>query len=471
MKLFSFISCFLIASALSSFGLSQGPSLSSVLQSSPVPANAVLFLNVPSLRQIAAGSPLESELANQVTDVRLAASLDFSMMQPDWEIGYALLTAMPSHESLAKRYGGYIDEVSGRKVVWTPKQMYLVPLENNVLAIIRPTDRKLLGQWLRKDRMPQPSEILKTYAGISTDSSILMMGIDVQDLFSPTSIETQMANFPSIDISQRKTLSQRLATLNGIQLMLGKDKQFTVRLSFASSPADLQSFAKPFLKELLARNGASFAELDQWSVSVDKNELLLRGAIPVAIIDDLLGIFTVHRQASNASDSQGTESVQTTSESVVAETSKAYFNKISGIVNRVRDYSAKNTGDRARWNGHMARKIDELPTLNVDSELVAYSAEVAKSLRDNMVSLQLTNIQAGAINTANNAGSPIVNVSYGYGYGYGYGSYYYDPNSGNQVTALGQSQGNSTYRQVLAVIEQSQADMRRRMTDKYKLQF
>jgi hypothetical protein len=211
--------------------------------------------------------------------------------------------------------------------------------------------------------------------------------------------------------------------------------------------------------------------LDQWTVSVDQNELMLRGAIPVAVIDDLLGIFTVHRQASNASDNQGTESVQTTSESVVAETSKAYFNKISGIVNRVRDYSAKNTGDRARWNGQMARKIDELPTLNVDPELVAYSAEVAKSLRDNMVSLQLTNIQAGAINTANNAGSPIVNVSYGYGYGYGYGSYYYDPNSGNQVTALGQSQGNATYRQVLAAIEQSQADMRRRMTDKYKLQF
>ena len=64
----------------------------------------------------------------------------------------------------------------------------------------------------------------------------------------------------------------------------------------------------------------------------------------------------------------------------------------------------------------------------------------------------------------------------GYGYG-GYGSYgsyggnFVDPNSPVKYYQLGQARGNSSFKELMAQLEQSIADMRRVMTDKYKIQF
>ena len=78
------------------------------------------------------------------------------------------------------------------------------------------------------------------------------------------------------------------------------------------------------------------------------------------------------------------------------EASKEYFSKVTGIVDRVRNYSASNTGDRAQWNARLANRIDELPTLNVDSDLVDFGVRVSKGLRGNVVAMQQANIQAQA---------------------------------------------------------------------------
>ncbi len=72
-----------------------------------------------------------------------------------------------------------------------------------------------------------------------------------------------------------------------------------------------------------------------------------------------------------------------------------FFTKTADLIKRVRDYSADSTGDRAQWNGKMARRLDELPTLNVDPELVEFATKVSQGLRDNMVAIQQTNISYG----------------------------------------------------------------------------
>jgi hypothetical protein len=98
------------------------------------------------------------------------------------------------------------------------------------------------------------------------------------------------------------------------------------------------------------------------------------------------------------------------------------------------------------------------------------------------MSMQLTNIAQGAAAIANDAGTSgfstatALGTRAGMGYGgYGnYGSYggnFVDPNSPMKYYGIGQAQGNTSFKELMARLEQSIADMRRTMTEKYKIQF
>jgi hypothetical protein len=121
----------------------------------------------------------------------------------------------------------------------------------------------------------------------------------------------------------------------------------------------------------------------------------------------------------------------------------------------------------------MARRIDDLPTLNVDPELVDFSVRVAKGLRGHIVAMQQTNIKVGAAATISGAGGPQVGYYGGYNGGgyYGGGYYYNDSNSTGTYQTLAQSQGNYSYRELIAQIDAMEGEIRRKMTDKYKVQF
>jgi hypothetical protein len=116
--------------------------------------------------------------------------------------------------------------------------------------------------------------------------------------------------------------------------------------------------------------------------------------------------------------------------------------------------------------------------------MVQFGAETAKALRNNMVSMQLTNIAVGAQAVANDAGTSGFSTATGFGtiagsfngavngfYGGGFGGNFHDPNSPMKYYIMGQSQGNTSYRQLVGQLEQAIADMRRRMTEKYSIQF
>ncbi len=89
-----------------------------------------------------------------------------------------------------------------------------------------------------------------------------------------------------------------------------------------------------------------------------------------------------------------------------------------------------------------------------------------------MVAMQQTNIQVGAAATIDGAGGSQIGYGGGYyGGSYGGGYYYYDSNSTGKYQAVAQAQGNYSYRELIAKIDAMEGDIRRRMTEKYKVQF
>ena len=151
--------------------------------------------------------------------------------------------------------------------------------------------------------------------------------------------------------------------------------------------------------------------------------------------------------------------------------SKKYFQHISLLLDDLR--TEVKGAQKAKFAQMMLNKaaleIDRLPLLNVDEELLAYGAGVASSLR-------------GMRNLSKNAGldfqyrkAQMQGNSGGYGgYGYGYGGFY----GGGSVAGA----TTSTYRQetallqsnelaVLTMLEEKTAEIRKKMTLKYQVEF
>jgi len=80
-------------------------------------------------------------------------------------------------------------------------------------------------------------------------------------------------------------------------LDLQKIDECIISLDFGSAPSYLLPIAKELFQEVLERNNTSVPEASKWVVSSDGNTLAFRGTISAEIIDQLLGIFTLHEQA------------------------------------------------------------------------------------------------------------------------------------------------------------------------------
>nr|MCU0708770.1 hypothetical protein [Pirellula sp.] len=375
--------------------------------------------------------------------------------------------------------------------VWTPNQMYLVPLPDRVLSIVRPADRKFLSQWLRKDRNASSSEFLAREAGKNLAPLSLLIAVDLEDVISPDNVAERLGDFTSLKGKDSGAVAKDLANLQGVALEVSRDTltRTTITITFREWPSALAPIAKEFFNELLQRRGSSIGDIQTWKLSSleAQKQLQFTGSITPQVLDDVLGIFTVQRQTESIAhyEQQPKVPAQETSQSVVAENTREYFKKLVNIIHRVRDYSADNTGDRAQWNGNMANRIDDIPTLNVDSDMVQFGAEVGRALRTNMMSMQLTNIAVGAQAVANDAGTSGFTTATGFGtiagaragaynsyYGGGaIGGNYYDPNSPMKYYRMSQAQGNTAFKQMMAQMEQAVSDMRRRMTEKYSIQF
>jgi hypothetical protein len=449
---------------------SQEPTLSDVLSSSPSRANSILYADIPSIRSLTRGSMMQADFPEGMGEVHVVADLNLKPLQPKWEIGLVTFKNLKSAEYLAKFVKGYVDTISGKNVVWSPRQSYLIPMESNVLGIVRPTDRKLVSRWLSKEANSGSSPYLKKHAMQSTKFLSLMLAVDVEDTWSALAIENRIENFASLKGLDVKTNAKLLSTVRGIQIIIGRKNldECIISLEFATSPAPLLPIAKDFFIEVLSLTNSSVPEASKWTASVDGNSLAFRGSISVETIDQLIGIFTLQEQAARLPSTEVEPIQDSTSESALLENNKAYLAKTSNFIKRVRDYSAVNTGDRAQWNSQMARRIDDIPTLNVDPELVDFSVRVAQGLRGNVVAMQQSNIRIGTAATVNGAGGPQVGY---YGGTYGGGYYNNDANSTGRYQAVAQAQGNYSYRELISQIDAMEGEIRRKMTDKYKVQF
>ena len=418
----------------------------------------------------------------------MAAELDLEFMHPMWQVGLLNVSKTPSMPETATRFGGTIDNFGGRNAVVLPQDTYIIQFGKNMVGAMSPANRQSVGRWLRQvddNRGGRLSPYLRqaiNYANKGGRTPIIM-AMDLRDAISPEIVKQKAKNLESlkgkdVDIDQ---LAKVISSAQGMTLGITINEKVFGRLKvdFAEDASSLKGIAKPLLLEILANQRAMIHEFETWKEQVDGKTASIAGYLDQSGLRRLMSLIEVptplqHRTPVSAGQDE---------ESLKRTASQQYFNQVTSLVDDLRQKpnrtEMKTWGQVGAWLDRYSRKIDSLPMLNVDKELLGYGAFVSDTMRQASDSLKniagrtrVRELNANQYSTAYRTGGRV-------GRWGGWGGYatadYYDAvgtqMARNAIRSEERVGGTRDARELMRQIETATVDVRRKMVEKYNAEF
>ena len=463
----------------------------------PAGANALVLIDVestlasPVAQKEGWGKELELSYVNrpvflppEAKKLVLASALrttdQFSRL---WELAAMELSEPMSMRSIARSEGGYVETIAGVSAAWTPSDAYFVSLGDRELGVMFPAERQRVARWVERSQgnpVVRLTGYLKAATSMATKKVPIMFAIDLKDVVKPHEVaerlqESETVNKAGVDIN---AATEIISSLQGamLRVALGNDVQGQLRVDFAKSVAPLKTIAKELVVGALDNLGAHVEDLESWKVELEDKAITMRGPLSE---DGQRRVFSVveipSTKFSTLKDAEG-EGSKEVSESKVREASLTYFRATDVLIKDLRRDLRGNKASSAVMERY-ARKIDRMPILNVDDELLDYGSQLAETLRTMALSKRQGGVQAGTQTTGMGQGRQ--GSSYG-----NYGYLGWANSGGNQLYAAKESaaERSAIKAQAMAesknmrvegfkLIDEHSAAIRRQMTQKYGVEF
>jgi hypothetical protein len=406
------------------------------------------------------------------------------------------LTQDVSVEQIASHEQAKVDKVGGVPVV-AARGEYFVELAPRRIAEAHPADRQKLSRWLafcKSNTKPVISPyLLDTIAGAGLGAQAVI-AVDLKDVFDIDGIRQRIKGATWLEGKKVDTEAIILALSNvvGLKVNIRVDKEIEgeIRIDFSESADALAPIAKPFILGVMQNMGAAIDDVDiddveAWKPSIQVNAIALRGALTERGAKLLLS--PVDNQLTGTAYTGGGKAGSPGSSGAdpKAIATLSYYRSLTTMLDEVKSEKPHTTiSQRGYWYQQYASKIDSLPVLNVDPALLDFGAALSQTLRKManvgmVIKRQNQTIQANQLDyvptvVGTNWGSGGGYGPYG-GYGWGYTTYQqgYTSNYG-QIRDMCTSNANNekAFREATwANISDGMAQLRRKMTEKYMIQF
>ena len=433
----------------------------------------------------------------QANQFVLASQMDIELMMPRWSTTVLNLSYEPSMIKVVQKYGGNVDEIDRQEAAVLPNDTYVVKFGKEMAGMMFPADRQRATRWVNSAYSSSSPEPLGAYLSeaegfADKNGTPIILAINLEDVFSPSFIRHRLNSAESlkgknVDLDQ---LAKLLASIRGATLGITiTDHMFGgLKVDFSEDVSMTKEFAKPLLLEVLGNRGAMIQEFKDWKVQVGGKQILLRGQLfksgvqrICSVLDspaDLRPVETPNPKAGQ------------TNESLVARTTLQYWKMLNQLLDDIVDKRKKTrtqtAGLVAMWYKQYAAKIDAMPILNVDPEMLQFGSQVAAALRQAQGSMQGVGVEQ-ASGMANMQGANVDDYAYAGGGGERYGfygggyAYRYQSNpraslraDGAQIAQIktnARIRGYGAANQTMQGVTVAMADMRKKMTLKYQIEF
>ena len=457
-----------------------------VIQRIPAGANALLVIDVTALES----SPLAQAqgwakkheaayverpmmLPPEATRIVIGSQLNFvGEMNAEWQVAAMDLMEPLSLRSIARAEGGYLDKIAKADCVWVPSDAYFVSLEPKQLGVVFPANRQLVSRWTQDQTSGVLSNYLSTANRQVDRTNQIVLAVDLRDVPQPHRLRERLQGSAAL-----KSLSSKLDAIEklilGVQgvtlrIAVGQSAKGTLRVDFSDSPAMLGAQSKPLLLEALDNFGARLPGLDQWTVKTELRSIVLEGTFST---DALRRVFSLLELPSTKFSTLKNELPDTPGESLPpspsakATASKSYFKGVSVLIEDLRKTLGDTRDNHAVWMERYGRKVDALPVLNVDDDLLAWGARVGETFR-----VMALAERAGGIRSGVRKSSVYGNYQYGYDSN-GYTNFRSNESVKAQINTEEKAQAKAVRFNNWKEIEDATATVRKEMTKRYQIEF
>jgi len=423
---------------------------------------------------------LPPEAKKLVMAAALRSGDDFARL---WELAAMELSEPMSMRSIARSEGGYVDQINGVVAAWTPSDAYFVSLGDRELGVMFPAERQFVSRWvefIKTNRDNVLSDYLSKAAQSTNEKVQILLAIDLKDVVTPHELNNRLQDSAVIKKANLSVedVTQVLASIQGavLRVAVGKEVQGQLRIDFSEEVALIKPIAKEMVLQALDNLGAHVADLESWKVTLTDRAILMRGPLSKDGQRRVFSVVEIPSTKFSTLKEAGKSESETPSESKIREASLTYYNATEVLIKDLRRSLRGNKASSAIMERY-ARKIDRMPILRVDEELLNYGSQLADTLRTMALSKRQGGIQSG-VATAGMRGSGGGSYSNYNNYNAGYGvrgdSLYAAKNSAADRSARKASaMASSSNMRVegFKLIDQHSAAIRRQMTKKYDVEF
>jgi hypothetical protein len=400
----------------------------------------------------------------------LASHLDpLNNLRSDWEAAVVELGTPIPMTTIARAEGGYLDSIDSTPVVWAPSHAYFVQLDQSLLGVMYPDDRQALARWMMLSKTGQNaplSRYLKEATKKLRSAGQIVLAVDLENVAQPHRMDRALKESGLLNGKNVSPMvvAETLSSLKGVTVAINFESQpmTEARIEFGSNIRTIKPFAKELVLTAMSRLGIPIEDLKGWKVTVDTDSITLRGILSEKGLR-LLSSFLELPTSKFSTLAKESESKVDPAKATL-DASLRYFKQLEKLIDDLKE--GLKTDAKTAWYEKTARRIDNLPILHVDDELLAFGANTAKALRE-------TSEQGRNIGRQNSESQMAAVTSYGNYYSDGYGNYgYYNslaavPNITTQsVNAASQNRTRG-----LQALNNGLGDIRRAMTKKYQVEF
>jgi hypothetical protein len=409
----------------------------------------------------------------------LAAQMDYSYMKPLWELAIADFNEEKLIAQVARNTKGTIDNVGEWPAVVLDDDSYCVQLEATRLGVMAPANRQTVSRWLREAgtrKEPAVSPYLKA-ALTASEKSQIVIAFDLQDAVPQEIIRAKLGGSATlsgknIDLD---AAAKALASIRGmvLEVAITEGSHGRLMIHFGSDAKILAPFAKPLLIEVLGNLGAMIDDIQGWEVTTEPERFTFHGNLSADGRKRVLLLIDHPTSALVATQSSEMPAANPQL-SKEANASLQYFKTIQTMRDDLREKSAQTMGQRALWLDNAARRIDRLPILNVDEELLSYGRYITTRMRDASAALKGIGISSAARQAQvyqQYSTSSSVGGGY-YGGGYSYNVQWNNVQGQRRAIRYQEKAAGVTDAQAIArEVENETAKIRQVMSQKYQTNF
>lgn len=428
----------------------------------------------------------------------MASHIDFEFMLPLWELAIFQSNVDVTAEGILQKIGGKLDKINGLPTVAARGDAYVVVLNSRLVSLFVPQNRQLVSRWVRDyyaAKTPAVSPYLKEAYGYAQDNGTpIILALDLEGMVTEDGVQKALLKSelakkdPSAKIEE---MSKVLASIRGVMLGITlKDKAYgKIKVDFDLETASLQKYGKDFLLHVLAKHGAQLDELESWEAKVSGKQVTLEGYFSEGGLQRLSTLFK--QPMSIVGGKAAPPSKDDSQESIVRESTMTYYRGINKLLKDLKiDARGFSTmGQTALWMDRYASRIEELPVVNVDPELVQFANYAASQLRNASSTVRggLAAGQTAAANVPTQYNTYSYGETWGYGYRGGllYGGYvpfgYYGTEDvvdsratwalQSQARTLAENAGTRDARTIIQQLNAANGQIRQKMSVKYMTEF